>query len=538
MIGVIADAADHGVVREFFELFKTPWEFFRQDQSYDVLLCAGDCPFVGTAKLVVIYAGGKTGFDASQSAQISNEYRADRFLINQKGDRFPIYGRSLTVSNRAGILLRDEATQECAAYSARSGDHTRVRIGYDLFQEIRTLLTSGQPVVNATIPTLELHIDFLRDLITGCGIFLVEIPPVPAGYQFIACLTHDVDHPSIRLYQWDHTVFGFMYRATFGSMRRFLAGQVPLQDLLKNCLAVLKLPFVYLGIAKDFWREFADRYKELEKEFCSTFFIIPFKNRPGIATNGPAPSFRASGYGAQDIADIIRQLKSDGHEVGLHGIDGWVDSSKGSEEIKEIQRLTGTAEIGVRMHWLYYDKDSPAKFEKAGAAYDSTCGYNEAVGYRAGATQVYKQLETEQLLELPLHVMDTALFYPSRMELSPAQAAPLLDLIQNNAVRFGGVLTVNWHDRSLAPERLWDEPYRKLLAGLKSRDAWFATASQTVAWFRMRRSATFELGTTRQGAASVKLSTSGAPDLPQLSLRTYQQAAPVEENTNASLGIL
>ena len=29
MIGVIADPAEHNVVREFFELFKTPWEFYR-----------------------------------------------------------------------------------------------------------------------------------------------------------------------------------------------------------------------------------------------------------------------------------------------------------------------------------------------------------------------------------------------------------------------------------------------------------------------------------------------------------------------------
>ena len=53
MIGVIADPAEADVVREFFELFKTPWEFYRRDERYDVLLCAGDRPFEGDAKLVV-----------------------------------------------------------------------------------------------------------------------------------------------------------------------------------------------------------------------------------------------------------------------------------------------------------------------------------------------------------------------------------------------------------------------------------------------------------------------------------------------------
>ena len=55
----------------------------------------------------------------------------------------------------------------------------------------------------------------------------------------------------------------------------------------------------------------------------------------------------------------------------------------------------------------------PQHWRMAGATYDSTIGYNETVGYRAGTTQVYKPLEMTRLLELPLHVMDTAMFYPA-----------------------------------------------------------------------------------------------------------------------------
>ena len=62
----------------------------------------------------------------------------------------------------------------------------------------------------------------------------------------------------------------------------------------------------------------------------------------------------------------------------------------------------------------------------------------------------------------------------------------------DGAAEFGGVLTINWHDRSIAPERLWDGFYLKLLRELKSRGAWFATAAQTVSWFRKRRSAVVE----------------------------------------------
>src|SRR5207244_9202669 len=145
-------------------------------------------------------------------------------------------------------------------YLEQSAERVLARIGYDLFGEIRRLLTVGQTPRNANMPALELHIALLRDLITGCGIPLVEIPPVPDGYRFIACLTHDVDHPSIRQHGWDHTTFGFLYRAVFGSMLNLIRGRIPLKDLLTNWAAALKLPLVHLGVAKDFCRDFDARY--------------------------------------------------------------------------------------------------------------------------------------------------------------------------------------------------------------------------------------------------------------------------------------
>ena len=96
-------------------------------------------------------------------------------------------------------------------YQRESRGRDVARIGYDLFAEIRTLLTVGQPAAYASIPTLDLHIALLRDLIVASGAPLVEIPPVPEGYRFIACLTHDVDHPSIRPTQMGpHDVWVFV----------------------------------------------------------------------------------------------------------------------------------------------------------------------------------------------------------------------------------------------------------------------------------------------------------------------------------------
>lgn len=231
---------------------------------------------------------------------------------------------------------------------------------------------------------------------------------------------------------------------------------------------------------------------------------------------------RASCYGAQDVADTIRKLIAAGREVGLHGIDAWVEGSKAREELEEIRSLTGVSETGVRMHWLYYNQQSPVVLEKAGAAYDSTVGYNETVGYRAGTTQVFKPLGTNRLLELPLHVMDTALFYPAHLALSPKQAKALLDSMVGNAVHFGGTLTINWHDRSLAPERLWGGCYRDLIQDLKSRGVWFATAGQAVSWFRKRRSAWFKTDSTEPGAVRAKVAVDRRDNPPGLRLRIHK----------------
>jgi glycosyltransferase involved in cell wall biosynthesis len=520
MIGVIADPSEQDVVREFFELFKTPWEFYRRDVRYEVLLCTGDGQFDGTARLVLVYGGRKTHFDGEQKIQTGRQQKDTCILSHQK-NRIPIYGDTVTFPQKGSGLLADEESQQCVAYLEQSRERVLARIGYDLFREVRTLLTVGQPPANAHTPTLELHIAFLRELITGCGIPLFEIPPVPEGYPFIACLTHDVDHPSIRQHKWDHTMFGFLSRALLGSWRNVVHGRMPVRGLVTNWAAALKLPFVHLGLANDFWREFADRYLELENGLCSTFFVIPFKNCAGKNAHGPAPLFRAARYDAQDIGDTVQKLLASGCEVGLHGIDAWLDSSKGSEELEGIRRLTGVSQIGVRMHWLYYDQQSPLALEKAGAAYDSSVGYNETVGYRAGTTQVYKPFQASRLLELPLHAMDTALFSPAHLGLSPREARDQVAGIIDNAIRLGGCVTVNWHDRSIAPERLWDDFYVDLVDELKKRGAWFSTAAQAVSWFRKRRSAVFENVSWESGAVRVKIAVGVSEDLPDLQLRVH-----------------
>jgi hypothetical protein len=145
------------------------------------------------------------------------------------------------------------------------------------------------------------------------------------------------------------------------------------------------------------------------------------------------------------------------------------------------------------MHWLYFSPESPRELERAGYTYDSTWGYNDTIGYRAGTAQVF-QLPGTRLMELPLSIMDSALLFPSRLGLAAGDALERSAAIVEHARRFGGTVVVNWHDRSLAPERLWGGCYEHLLDDLDAHGrTWFAGATDAVNWFQWRRSIRFAL---------------------------------------------
>jgi hypothetical protein len=511
MIGVIADTSDHPVAREFFELFKTPWEFYAPGNQYDVVVCAGkwDNTKEVAAKLVVVYCSEECPADKNGDVRV----RKSRGGEISFGDiRIPIYG---TVA----WLTRKNTSSSPSACLMELAEPVVARIGYDLFREVRTLLTAGQPASNSFIPALDLHIALLRRLIIGCGLPLIEIPPIPAGFSFIVCLTHDLDHPSLRCHKFDGTMWGFLYRATIRSAADGLKGRLAPRKVVANWAAAVKLPLVYLGLSEDPWNQF-QKYVGLDRGSKSTFFVIPFGNTPG--RNGPRR--RAAGYDSLEIRDKIRSLEAAECEIGVHGIDAWADAAQGVKERERISEVAGVATNGVRMHWLYLDEGSAAALEEAGFAYDSTVGYNETIGYRAGTTQAFRPLGATELLELPLHIMDTALFYRGYMNLTEEEAWNSVCRLIGHASRCGGVLTVNWHDRSLAPERLWGDFYDKLVSRLAASGALFLTGSEAIAWSRLRRSAVFEK--TDDGLDAARATAPPSNVHASLRLRVYEVLPP------------
>jgi hypothetical protein len=123
--------------------------------------------------------------------------------------------------------------------------------------------------------------------------------------------------------------------------------------------------------------------------------------------------------------------------------------------------------------------------------------------------------------------MDTALFFPDHLHLSPAEATKLISSIIENAVQFGGVVTVNWHDRSIAPERCWDNFYVNVVDELRSKGAWFATAADAVAWFRQRRATKLDNVNCESDFSHVNVTADAVAKLPPLHLQVHNTRSRV-----------
>src|SRR5260370_5778604 len=125
MIGVLADDAEHSVVSELFELFKTPWEFYRSNSRCDVLICSGKQVQDSSAKLVLIYGMEQKAFDRENGIEILS--RRSNTVLSYREDQIPVYRQGLTFHWANAFPLIEAHTREPAACQLASPGRTPSR---------------------------------------------------------------------------------------------------------------------------------------------------------------------------------------------------------------------------------------------------------------------------------------------------------------------------------------------------------------------------------------------------------------------------
>ncbi len=391
-----------------------------------------------------------------------------------------------------------------------SGPDTLDLSRWDPFGEVADALNQGLP--RNRVPVVEILIGRLRSELARRAI-LPEIPPVPWGHPYILALSHDVDILSVRERRWI---------SVLGAISACLSG-----GAIADAAGILGAK---LGLSRDPWNLLEEwiRFEGDDLGVRSSFFFLPFPGIPGVR----APAIRA-GYYPLDPRSIAR-LTEGGWEVGVHGIDNWADAGEGKRELAALSGM-GVEVAGTRVHWLLFDGGSWAALDGAGYRYDTSFGYNEDIGFRAGTLQAFRPRSARHLLELPLHIQDLALFGRSCwapdgkggwsripcLHLDGERAIASCGEIFSAAKRYGGVVTLLWHHESLGPPRRWGGIYGSLVKGAKEDGAWVTRAADAVEWFRMRRDIRMEYERTGRALTIRLAGLRKEENLPPLRLRLH-----------------
>lgn len=194
-----------------------------------------------------------------------------------------------------------------------------------------------------------------------------------------------------------------------------------------------------------------------------------------------------TGYDLQDprILRVIEWAKTRGVEMGVHpSYDTFNSREKLREEVARCRSTLNEQVIGGRQHYLRWGPQTWEDWESCDLAYDSSVGFAQEIGFRAGTCVPYLPWLFEldrpaKLLEIPLLVMDgTLVMY---MKLSVEESLTALRDLQTRCALSGGVFTLLWHNGSLLP------PYQKfypavfdLLTGTPDYD--WRTDWETLRW--------------------------------------------------------
>jgi hypothetical protein len=150
---------------------------------------------------------------------------------------------------------------------------------------------------------------------------------------------------------------------------------------------------------------------------------------------------------------MIEWLQKHEVELGVHpGYDTFRSPDKLRREVQMIREILGGQPIGGRQDYLRWCPDSWLDWENCGLVYDSTVGFADQIGFRAGTCFPYYPWfftlnRQARVLELPLIVMDCTL--SSYMELDVDQSLIAISECVEQCRKVGGVMTILWHNDSM-----------------------------------------------------------------------------------------
>jgi hypothetical protein len=153
------------------------------------------------------------------------------------------------------------------------------------------------------------------------------------------------------------------------------------------------------------------------------------------------------------VSRIIAELRSRGIEMGFHpSYSTFGNPRQLAAEAAALKEWLGVDVLGGRQHYLRWSPETWSHWESCGLLYDSSVGFAEMPGFRAGTAHPYHpwlfdENRPAQLLEIPLIIMDRTL--TNYMKVTSSDAAELMVRLIERTKAVAGVFTALWHNSNL-----------------------------------------------------------------------------------------
>lgn len=333
-------------------------------------------------------------------------------------------------------------------------------------------------------PEVDIWLKSLRNDLTKKGLTLT--PLWPEKKTFAICLTHDVDYIS--------------HESSFQSITREALVACKAKDkstsntlsILKGFAKLLLKPWKITPNANHSLETCVNIEKDLAVKSSYFFTVYPLSTYSKYdRVYKPNDRYLFSGK-QQTVADIMKHLKEQGHDIGLHGsYFSALNETLLSEQKYTIEKSLGSKITTSRQHWLHWDiRTTPQILSSAGFLADTTLGYNRNIGFRAGTSLPHFLFDIRRniqlpLLEIPLVIMDGALLEPNSLELPTRNAFEIVKLLLDRIKAVNGCATLLFHPDMFARPGV-PKLYRQILEYCLNENAWVSSAAEIQSWWQQR----------------------------------------------------
>ncbi len=300
-------------------------------------------------------------------------------------------------------------------------------------------------------------------------------PPRWRDARFAVALTHDVDTP------WRWTRSGLRGGAS-RLKGHVLSGEAG--PALREARSLAAVPVHRLRGTDPNWRFEELLAEERARGAASTFFVL-------AGHGDPHDGARPETY-ERLRPRLVETVIAHGGEVGLHGTYRSADEPARlrheRDTLAEVMSVYTdiTRGLGHRFHYLRLDPHRNLRaLDELGFSYDSTLGFPDAVGFRAGIAQPFRPWDLERdepfdLIEIPLAAMEVTLAEARYLGLSADEAWPHLERLLDWAAEHGGGFAVLWHPDRFDPATSagWNRLYYRLIDEAVARGGVCLTAGE------------------------------------------------------------